>query len=144
MSIGEVFSKAYELWKRDVLWLILAGIVIGAIIWAVLLVAGLIVGGLAIGGVSLGVNGSNNTFSGVGTGVIFVAIIVGIVAAFLIAVLGVTLEGGLFEMVIGAAREDRPVRFGDLFSGFRRFGAYAMFALVVFGIMIGLGSCSSP
>ena len=139
MSISEVFSKAYELWKRDVLWLILAGIVIGVIIWAVLLVAGLIVGALAIGGIGLGLSSSNHSFSGAGAGVIFVAIIVGIVAVFLIAVLGVTLQGGLFEMVIGAARDDRPVRFGDLFSGFRRFGAYALFALVVFGILIGLG-----
>ena len=101
----KVFSKAFELWKRDVLWLILAGVVIGVIIWAVLLVAGLIVGALAIGGVGLGLSGSNNAFSGAGAGVIFVAIIVGIVAAFLVAVLGVTLQGGLFEMVIGAARE---------------------------------------
>ena len=139
MSISEVFSKAYELWKRDVLWLILAGIVIGLIIWAIAVVTGLIIGALAIGSVGLGLSSTSNTFSGVSAGAVFIAIIVGIVAAFLISVLGVTLEGGLFEMVIGAAREGRPVRFGDLFSGFRRFGSYAIFALVVFGIAVGLG-----
>jgi hypothetical protein len=139
MTIGEVFSKAYELWKRDVLWLVLAGIVIGLIIWAIAVVTGLIVGALAIGSVGLGLSSTSNTFSSVSAGAIFLTIIVGIVAAFLISVLGVTLEGGLFAMVIGAAKENRPVRFGDVFSGFRRFGSYAVFALVVFGIAIGMG-----
>ena len=37
-------------------------------------------------------------------------LIVGIVAAFVISVLAMTFYGGMFEMVIGAAREDRPVR----------------------------------
>ena len=31
------------------------------------------------------------------------------------------------------------MRFGDLFGGFRRLGAYALFALVLFGISIGVG-----
>ncbi len=139
MSISEVFSKAYELWKRDVLWLVLAGIVIGLIIWAIAVVTGLIIGALAIGSVGLGLSSTSDTLSSVSAGAIVLTIIVGIVAAFLISVLSVTLEGGLFEMVIGAAKENRPVRFGDVFSGFGRFGSYAVFALVVFGIAIGLG-----
>ena len=53
-------------------------------------------------------------------------------------VLAMTFYGGLFEMVIGAVRENRPVVFGDLFSGFKKFGSYAMFALAMAGIVIGL------
>jgi hypothetical protein len=49
-----------------------------------------------------------------------------------------TFYGGMFEMVIGAYRGNRGVQFGDLFSGFRKFGAYAVFALVMFGISFGL------
>ena len=30
--IGELFGKAWELWKRDVAWLILAGLVAGVIV----------------------------------------------------------------------------------------------------------------
>jgi hypothetical protein len=137
MTVGEVFSKAFELWKKDVLWLILAGLVIGVILWAVVLVAGLIVGGLVAGGVAIGVSGGTDTFSGLGAAALFGTVIVGIIAVFLIAVLGTTLQGGLFEMVLGAAKHNRPVKFSDVFSGFRRFGSYAMFALVLAGIGIG-------
>ena len=49
-----------------------------------------------------------------------------------------TFYGGMFEMVIGAYRGSRNVLFGDLFSGFRKFGAYALYALVLFGISLGL------
>ena len=46
------------------------------------------------------------------------------ITVFLVQVLSITFYGGMFEMVIGAYREDRGVLFGDLFSGFRKFGAY--------------------
>jgi hypothetical protein len=137
MTVGEVFSKAFELWKKDVLWLILAGLVIGVILWIVLLVAGLIVGALVAGGVAIGLSGGTDSFSGLGAAALVGTAIVGIIAVFLIAVLGTTLQGGLYEMVIGAAKHDRPVRFSDLFSGFRRFGSYAVFSLVLAGIGIG-------
>ena len=137
MSVGEVFSKAFELWKKDVLWLILAGLVMGVIIWVVALAAGLIIGALAVGGVALGVSSGTDSFSGLGAAALFGSAVVGIIAVFLIAVLGTTLQGGLYEMVIGAAKHDRPVQFGDLFSGFRRFGSYVVFALVLTGIGIG-------
>ena len=35
MSIGDVFTKAWELWRRDVGWLILAGLVVGLIVGVV-------------------------------------------------------------------------------------------------------------
>jgi hypothetical protein len=138
MSIGDVFSRAFELWKRDVLWLILAALVVGLIVGVIAAIVGAIVFGVALSGVGLGLSTSSNTFSGVGAGMLVLALIAYIVGVFAIAVLGMTLYGGLFEMVIGAAREGRPVRFNDLFSGFRKFGSYAMFALVIAGIAIGL------
>ena len=138
MTVGEVFSKAFELWKKDVLWLVLAGLVIGVILWVILLIAGLIVAGLAGGGVAIGLSSGTDSFSGLGVAALVGTAIVGIIAVFLIAVLGTTLQGGLYEMVIGAAKHDRPVQFSDLFSGFRRFGSYVVFSLVLAGIGVGL------
>jgi hypothetical protein len=112
-------------------------LVIGVILWVVALVAGLIIGGLAAGGVAIGVSSGTDSFSGLGAAALFGTLVVGIIALFLIVVLGTTLQGGLYEMVIGAAKHNRPVQFSDVFSGFRRFGSYAMFALVLAAIGIG-------
>ena len=138
MSVGEVFSKAFELWKKDVLWLILAALVVGLIIAVIAGIMFAIVFGVALGGVGIGLSASGDSISGVGAGMIFLAIIGYIIGIFVIMVVAMTFYGGLFEMVIGAARERRPVRFGDLFSGFKKFGAYALFAAVMAGIVIGL------
>jgi len=139
MSVGEVFSKAFELWKKDVLWLILAGLVVGVIITVIAAIIGAIVFGVALTGVGVGLSSGTDSFNGVGAGMIVLGLIAGVIGVFVIAVLGMTFYGGMFEMVIGAARQDRPVRFGDLFSGFRKFGAYALFGLVIAGIFILLG-----
>ena len=56
MSVGEVFSKAFELWKKDVLWLILAALVVGLVIAVIMGVMLAIVFGVALGGVGLGYN----------------------------------------------------------------------------------------
>ena len=138
MSVGEVFSKAFELWKKDVLWLILAALVVGLVIAVIMGVMLAIVFGAALGGIGLGYNSATDSLSGVGAGMILLAVVAYIVGLFLIMVLGMTFHGGIFEMVISAARESRPVRFGDLFSGFKKFGAYALFAVVMFGIVLGL------
>ena len=135
MSIGELFSKAYELWKRDVLWLILAAFVVGIIMFAIILVAGLIV--VAIGGAAFGLSSGSDTVTGLSAGVIVLGVIIYIVAMFLVAAIGLAFYGGVFEMVIGAAKDNRPVVFGDLFSGFRKFSSYLIFALVLAGIGIG-------
>ena len=94
--------------------------------------------GVALGGVGIGFSASGDSISGVGAGMIFLAIIGYIIGIFVIMVVAMTFYGGIFEMVIGAARESRPVRFGDLFSGFKKFGAYALFAAVMAGIVIVL------
>ena len=138
MSVGEVFTKAYELWKKDVLWLILAALVVGLIIAVIAGIMFAIVFGIALGGVGIGLSASGDSISGVGAGMIFLAIIGYIIGIFVIMVVAMTFYGGIFEMVIGAAKERRPVRFGDLFSGFKKFGAYALFAAVMAGIVIGL------
>ena len=66
MSVGEVFSKAFELWKKDVLWLILAALVVGVVIAVILGVMLAIVFGVALGGVGLGYNSATDSISGVG------------------------------------------------------------------------------
>ena len=92
-------------------------------------------------GVTIGADLADDTTSsltGLGASLLVVGFIVYIVAMFLIQVVAMTFYGGMFEMVIGAYRGNRGVEFGDLFSGFRKFGAYALYAVVLFGISLGL------
>jgi hypothetical protein len=138
MSIGDVFSKAFELWKKDVLWLILAALVVGLVIGVIAAIMFAIIFGVALGGVGLGLSSGGDSINGVGVGMLILAFIGYVVGLFVIMVLAMTFYGGMFEMVIGAARENRPVVFGDLFSGFKKFGSYAIFALVMAGIVIAL------
>jgi len=143
MGIGDVFAKAWELWKRDVGWLILAGLVVGLIMMVVFGIAfAIFVAIFAGAGVSFGADLANDTTSsltGLGAGLLVLAFLVYMVAVFVLQVVSMTFYGGMFEMVIGAAREDRGVRFGDLFSAFRKLGAYTLFALVLFGVSLGVG-----
>ncbi len=142
MGIGDVFAKAWELWRRDVGWLILAGLVVGLIMMVVFGIAfGIFAAIFAGAGLTIGVdlaNDATSSLTGLGVGLIVLGFIVYLVAVFVLQVISLTFYGGMFEMVIGAARENRGIRFGDLFSGFRKFGAYALFALVMFGISIGV------
>ena len=142
MGIGDVFARAWDLWRRDVGWLILAGLVVGLIMLAVFaVVGGVFVALMAGAGSAIGADALDDSaggLTGLGAGIGIMGIIVYLVAMFLIQALGMTFYGGMFEMVIGAYREQRNVRFGDLFSGFRKFGSYVVFALVMYGISLGL------
>ena len=142
MTIGDVFAGAWSLWRRDVGWLILAGLVVGVIMAVVFGIAfGIFTAIFAGAGLSLGVDAANNTtssLSGLGAGLLVVGFVAYIVVMFFVEVLAMTFYGGMFEMVIGSYRDKRPVSFGDLFSGFRKFGSYAVFALVMLGISLGL------
>lgn len=142
MTIADVFAKAWDLWRRDVGWLILAGLVVGAIMAVVFGVAFAIFAALLTGaGLSIGADladNSTSSLSGFGAGIGILGLVVYVVAMFLIQVLALTFYGGMFAMVIGAYREQRGVVFGDLFAGFRHFTAYLVFALAVAGISLGL------
>ena len=142
MGIGDVFARAWDLWRRDVGWLILAGLVVGVIMAVVFAIAGgIFVALLAGAGTAIGADSLDNSaggLTGLGAGLGILGGLVYLVAMLLIQVLGMTFYGGMFEMVIGAYREQRNVNFADLFSGFRKFGSYVVFALVMFGISIGL------
>jgi MFS family permease len=143
LTIGDVFARAWDLWRRDVGWLILAGLVVGFIMLVVLAIVGGIFAALMAGaGSAIGADALDNStgsLTGLGAGIGIVGVLVYLVAMFLIQVLGMTFYGGLFEMVIEAYRQQRSAHFADLFSGFRKFGSYALYALVMFGISIGLG-----
>jgi hypothetical protein len=143
LTIGDVFARAWDLWRRDVGWLILAGLVVGAIMAVVFGVAFAIFGALLAGaGLTMSSelsSSSSSTISGFGAGMGVLGVVVYLVAMFLIQVLGLTFYGGLFEMVIGAYREKRGVVFSDLFAGFRHFTAYLVYALVLLGVSVGLG-----
>jgi hypothetical protein len=142
VGIGDVFARAWDLWRRDVGWLILAGLVVGVIMAVLFAIVGGIFAALIAGaGTAIGVDAADNStggLTGLGAGIGILGIIVYLVAMFLIQVLMMTFYGGMFEMVIGAYRQQRNVQFGDLFSGFRKFGSYVVFALVMFGISTGL------
>ena len=67
MSIGDVFAKAWELWRRDIGWLILAGLVVGLIVGVVAVVVFSIVAGMmavSIGGIALGSSGDSTSITG--------------------------------------------------------------------------------
>ena len=93
--------------------------------------------GSAIGADSL--DNSSGLMTGLGAGIGVAGLILYVAAMFLIQVLAFTFYGGMFEMVLGALKGNRDVQFMDLFSGFRKFGSYAVYALVMFGISLGLG-----
>jgi Membrane domain of glycerophosphoryl diester phosphodiesterase len=142
MSIGDVFAKAWELWRRDIGWLILAGLVVGLIVGVVAVIVFAIVAGMlaaSVGGIALGTYRDTNGITGLGVGTLIGALILGVVGYLIVSVLATVFYGGLFEMVIGAARENRGVDFGDLFGGFRKFGSFIVFWLVIAGISIVCG-----
>ena len=142
MTIGDVFAKAWELWRRDVGWLILAGLVVGLIVGVIAVVVVAIVVGMSavsIAGLSVDASGDVNSISGLSAGSFIGALVVGIIGYLIVSVLAMVFYGGLFEMVIGAARENRGVVFGDLFSGFRKFGSFIVYWLVMVGIGIVCG-----
>ncbi len=142
MSIGDVFTRAWELWRRDIGWLILAGLVVGLIVGVVAVIVFSIVAGMlavGVGGIALGSSGDSTSITGLGIGTLIVAFILGVVGYLIVSVLAMVFYGGMFEMVLGAARESRGVNFGDLFSGFRKFGSFIVFWLVIAGISIVCG-----
>jgi Membrane domain of glycerophosphoryl diester phosphodiesterase len=142
MSIGDVFAKAWELWRRDIGWLILAGLVVGLIVGVVAVIVFSIVAGMlavSVGGIALGSSGNSTSLTGLGIGTLIIAFIVGVVGYLIVSVLAMVFYGGMFEMVIGAARENRGVNFADLFGGFRKFGSFIVFWLVIAGIAIVCG-----
>jgi hypothetical protein len=142
MSIGDVFAKAWELWRRDIGWLILAGLVVGLIVGVVAIIVFSIVAGMlavSVGGIALGANNSSTGLAGLGIGTLIAAIILGVAGYLIVSVLAMVFYGGMFEMVIGAARESRGVSFADLFGGFRKFGSFIVFWLVIVGISIVCG-----
>jgi len=136
LTIGDVFARAWDLWRRSVGWLILAGLLVGIIMVALswvlsrLLVYAGLTGALLLMG---------NSSSVLGRGASALALVMALVGGFLYYALALTFYGGMFEMVIGAYRQKRPVDFTDLFSGFRHLGAYALFAVAMTAIFILLG-----
>ena len=130
MRIGELFARALRLWRGNMGRLVLAGVVVAFITLG--LIAGVTGAAYAAGGTLATTRGNGLLVSGVYG-----------VALLLIEGVAITLYGGLFGMVIGAARADRGVALADLFRGFRHFASYALFALVVFVISLALGALNA-
>jgi hypothetical protein len=143
VTIGDVFARAWDLWRRDVGWLILAGLVVGVIVGVLgAILYGILIALIAGAGAAVGTDALNSTrtsMTGFGLGLGITGLLVGVAGGFLIQVITLSLYGGMFEMVIGAYRGQRGVEFGDLFAGFRKFGSYALYAVVLAAIQFGLG-----
>ncbi len=134
MDIAGVFDSAWSLYRRNVGWLIVAGII-----------AGVVSGGVARLSAALGVAAGLATFGGLSSsgssgGVSLAGALGGtmLVAAcgFLVAqLLVLALEGGMLKMAIDSGRGGRSAQFGDLFAGFARLPAYLVFGLIAaFGV----------
>ena len=141
MTIGDVFARAWDLWRRSIGWLILAGLVVGAIlaltfaiIYGILLAV--VFGPASTAGNDL-LGSSGSSVNGLAVGLGALGLILYVIAMFLIQTVAITFYGGMFEMVIGAYRRQRDVRFSDLFAGFRHFNAYLVYALVLLGVSLG-------
>ncbi len=134
LSIGDVFARAWDLWRRDVGWLILAGLVVGVIMVVVFaIVGGIFVALMAGAGSAIGADALDNStggLTGLGAGIGIMGVIVYLVAMFLIQVLAHDLLRRHVRDGHRGYRQQRDVQFGDLFSGFRKFGSYAVYALV--------------
>lgn len=145
--IGQLFGKAAALYKRDVLWLIVAGLIVALILGGITLLNGYLTGASLESSLQEAF-GPGTTSSGEvvweteDTGALGdSAAILGIAVLVLGAVytlLQMILMGGLYEMVIAGEREGRTARLGDLFSGFRRLGAYIVLALLAVGVGFGV------
>ena len=134
--IGELFRKAWQLYKRDVWMLIAAGFIVALIFGGAAVVVGLAVFAVAktvIHTDSTGAITSSNLTTTIGA--TLVAVVIGVTLASIVALV---FSGGMYEMVVGAEREQRSARLGDLFSGFRHFGSYAMLWLCQVGIVLGV------
>lgn len=141
MGFGDVFARGWDLWKRNVGWLVLAGLVVGAVVAPIVAAAAAIVGSLMADAVLASTTGfsagSPSSMSSLGSS-LSLAFVAACALVLVIQVVMWTFYGGMFEMVIGAYRQNRPVSFADLFCGFRKFGAYALYALAWTGISFAL------
>ena len=130
MDIAGVFVSAWSLYKRNVGWLIVAGIIAAVVSGVVVLLSvalGAVAGFATFGGLSG--SGSSRGASVIGAlgGMMLV-----IAGGFLVAqLLVLVLEGGMLKMAIDSGRGGRVAQLGDLFAGFARLPAYLVFGLIV-------------
>ena len=62
MRIGDVFARAWDLWRRDVGWLVLAGLVVGLIMAVIFAIAFGIFGAIFAGaGLTIGADLADDT-----------------------------------------------------------------------------------
>ena len=137
MDVGAVFGGAWGLYKCNVGWLIIAGIIAAAISGGIVLLSAALggaVGSATSSGLSAG--GTSPGFSMVGA---FGGMMLTVAVGYLIAQLVVlVLEGGMLKMTIDSARSGRPAQLGELFAGFSRLPAYLGFGLIA-GLAVPAG-----
>lgn len=130
MRFVGVFVGAWSLYRRNVGWLIIAGIIAGAISGAVMLLS-VALGG-AVGFATFGHVSSGDSVNGAslvrGLSGMMVIIVCGVLVAELLML---ALQGGMMKMVIDSGRSGRGAQLGDLFAGFSRLPAYVGFGLIV-------------
>ena len=137
MDIAGVFASAWSLYKRNVGWLIVAGIIAGVVSVTVTLLS-VALGGAAGYATFGGLSGSGSS-GGVSLAGALGGMMLVIAGGFLVGqLLVVVLQGGMLKMAIDSGRSGQPAQLGDLLAGFARLPAYLVFGLIAeFGVPAG-------
>ncbi len=133
MNLLGFFGEAARLYRRNVGYLLVAGIIAGAISTAVIYISMAIVG--AGGAEAFGAAGGRRLAL---TGMLGGAAAGLAIGVFVAAFLTVVLEGGLMKMTIDSGRSGRAAQLGDLLAGFRYVPSYLGLGLItVLGVPLG-------
>lgn len=137
MDIAGVFGSAWSLYKRNIGWLIVAGIIAGIVSGGVILVFAVLAA--AAGFATFGGLSSSGSSGGVSVAGALGGMMLVIACGFLVAqLLVLVLQGGMLKMAIDSGRSGRGAQLGDLFAGFARLPAYLVFGLIAaFGVPAG-------
>jgi hypothetical protein len=129
MDVSAAFGAAWTLYRRNVAWLVLAGI-LGAIITGFVMVAAWVAlaafGYYGFAGLADPLALDRGAVIGATNRVFSVPLLGFLVGQVLVLVL----EGGMLKMAIDSSRDGQTARLDDLFAGFRRFPTYLLFWLV--------------
>jgi len=126
VNIVGFFGGAAQLYRRNVGWLLVAGLIAGALSTAVIYISTAIVG--AGSAATLGAaGGSRLAVTGMLGGAAAGLVIGSLVAGFLTVILG----GGLMKMAIDSGRSGQAAQLSDLFAGFRHVPSYLGLGLIM-------------
>jgi hypothetical protein len=138
--MGAVFAGAWELFKKDVGWLLLASLIAVVVLVAILAAIVAIVAGLAANAWSEIEDMAQSTtpdFAGI-TDELGAAVLVLVVGLLIVQFVYLVFYGGLFKIVLHTLREGTSPGIAPLFAAFGQLGAFVLYWLTLVGISIGV------